>query len=85
MAAHIKKEQGQEASLLSQRSPQFLSYHLSTLFPQIAHTQLLAKLAVMLIAPDSASIAPQRTHFKFLITSPQMACYARLYFLTIPP
>ena len=53
--------------------------------PQIAHTQLLAKLAVMLIAPDSASIAPQRTHFKFLITSPQMACYARLYFLTIPP
>lgn len=36
-------------------------------------------------APASASIAPQRTHFKFLITSPQMACYARLYFLTIPP
>lgn len=23
-------------------------------------------------APDSASIAPQRTHFKFLITSPQI-------------
>lgn len=25
-----------------------------------------------IIAPDSASIAPQRTHFKFLITSPQI-------------
>ena len=44
-AARIKKEQGQEASLLSRRSPQFLPYHLSTLFPQIAHIQLLATLA----------------------------------------
>ena len=35
--------------------------------------------------PVLSNIAPQRTHFKFLITSPQMACYARLYFLTIPP
>ena len=35
--------------------------------------------------PVLSNIAPQRTHFKFLITSPQVACYARLYFLTIPP
>lgn len=40
-----KKERGEESPLLSRRSPQFLPYHLSTLFPQIAHTQLLATLA----------------------------------------